>query len=64
MTITTMRVRITMTPPANECDEYPVHHLRTGHVYELSARLAELLVLSGYAVPESESSSQTERKYR
>ena len=71
MTVQTTRVRITTTPPAKEFAEYAVHHLRVGQVYELSARLAELSVLSGYPVLEGDGqfwnvkgSSHTERKHR
>jgi hypothetical protein len=43
------RVRIIAPPRAKDFDEYDVRRFEVGQVYEVSARLAALLVLGGYA---------------
>jgi hypothetical protein len=43
------RVRIIAPPKAKDFDEYDVRRFEVGEVYEVSARLATLLVLGGYA---------------
>jgi hypothetical protein len=45
------RVRIIAPPKAREFDEYDVRRFEVGQVYEVSARLATLLILGGYAEP-------------
>jgi hypothetical protein len=43
------RVRIIAPPKAKDFDEYDMRRFEVGQVYEVSARLASLLVLGGYA---------------
>ena len=43
------RVRIIAPPRAKDFDEYDVRRFEVGEVYEVSSRLASLLVLGGYA---------------
>lgn len=45
------RIRITAPPKPREFDEYSVGHFEVGRIYEVSARLATLLILAGYAEP-------------
>ena len=45
------RVRIIAAPKPREFDEYSVGHFEVGRVYEVSGRLASLLILAGYAEP-------------
>jgi hypothetical protein len=49
-----VRVRILKRPTPNDCDlkGFDVSHFEIGHVYEVGARLWELLVVCGYAEPE------------
>ena len=43
------RVRITSLPKTADFDEYDVRRFRVGETYEVSARLASLLILGGFA---------------
>ena len=47
-----MRIRITKPPPTPFMDGYDVAGLHVGRVYDLSAAIAEYLVVTGHAVPE------------
>ncbi|MCC7415669.1 MAG: hypothetical protein IT176_00900 [Acidobacteria bacterium] len=47
----TMAVRIKSLPQAGEMDEYDLRRYQPGEVYDVSSRLAWLLVLSGHAEP-------------
>jgi hypothetical protein len=47
-----MRIRITRLPPTPIMDGCDVTGLQVGRVYDLSAAIAEYLVVAGYAVPE------------
>jgi hypothetical protein len=46
-----VRVRITKPPSASDCDleGFDVSRFQVGQVYDLGPRLAELLVVCGYA---------------
>src|SRR5262245_8394845 len=44
-----LRVRIKQLPRPGELDEYDLHHLREGEVFEVTAQLGMLLVIGGYA---------------
>jgi hypothetical protein len=45
-----MRVRVLKTPPAYVIDGFDVRSLRSDHVYDLDTRMANYLVVAGYAV--------------
>ena len=45
------RIRIIAPPKPREFDEYSVAHFEVGRIYEVSSRLATLLILGGYAEP-------------
>ena len=49
-----MRVRITKPPSKSDCDleGFDVSRFVVGQVYDVGARLGELLILCGYAEPE------------
>lgn len=47
-----MRIRITQRLPAPEYEGYDVRHLVVGQTYDMTSRLATLLVVGGYAMPE------------
>jgi hypothetical protein len=44
-----MRIRVLQTPPAYVVDGFDVRTLRAGHVYDLDLRVANYLVIAGYA---------------
>ena len=44
-----MRIRLLKTPPAYVVDGFDVRSLRTGHIYDLDTRMANYLVIAGYA---------------
>jgi len=44
-----MRIRVLKTPPAHVGDGFDVRSLRAGHIYDLDLRLANYLVIAGYA---------------
>jgi hypothetical protein len=44
-----MRVRLLKTPPAYVVDGFDVRSLRTDHIYDLDIRMANYLVIAGYA---------------
>jgi len=56
-----MRIRITKIPRTEEFAEYTVGHLQLGNIYDLGSRLAELLILSGCAVPETDRAGDDKR---
>ena len=47
-----MRIRITKSPPTPFMEGYDVTGFHVGRVYDLSAAIAEYLVVAGFAVPE------------
>lgn len=47
-----MRVRIKKLPQSGSIEDIDVTRLAVGKTYDLGPRLAELLIVSGYAVPE------------
>ena len=47
-----MRVRILKAPRDSEFIPFDVSRFRPGEVYEVGPRLAELLIVCGYAIPE------------
>jgi hypothetical protein len=49
-----MRVRIRAVPPSRTLEGFDLspYHFEAGHIYDLPTRLAEVLVLWGYAEPE------------
>ena len=47
-----MRVRITKKPVPTELDPYDVSRFEVGKVYEVGPRLAEVLIVAGFAEPE------------
>ena len=44
-----MQIRIKTLPNAKEFEEYDLTRFRVGEVYEVSPRLASLLVVAGHA---------------
>ena len=44
-----MQIRIKTLPNAKEFEEYDLSRFRAGEVYEVSPRLASLLIVAGYA---------------
>jgi hypothetical protein len=44
-----VRLRITKTLDPREFEEYNVSHFQVGQVYDVTPRLANLLVIGGYA---------------
>jgi hypothetical protein len=44
-----MQILVVKTPPAYVVDGFDVRGLRAGHVYDLDTRLANYLVIAGYA---------------
>ena len=48
-----MRLRIKAIPRAGEMDEYDLDRFRVGEIYDVSAHLASLLIIGGYAEPVS-----------
>jgi hypothetical protein len=50
---TTLRVRITKRPVAKELEPYDVSRFEVGKVYEVGPRLAEILIVAGFAEPET-----------
>ena len=53
-----MRIRIIKKPDVEECQElepFDVSSFQVGQVYNPSTRLAELLIVCGFAVPEMRS---------
>jgi len=49
---TTLRVRITKRPVPTELEPYDVSRFEVGKVYEVGPRLAEALIVAGFAEPE------------
>jgi len=49
----TMRLRIKAIPHAGEMDGYDLDRFRVGEIYDVSAHLASLLIIGGYAEPVS-----------
>jgi hypothetical protein len=49
-----VRIRIIKRPTTGDCDleGFDVSHFQVGEVYDLGPRLAELLIVCGYAEPE------------
>ena len=45
----TLRIRLIARPPAGEFDEFHLEHYHPGQSYIVPARLASMLILSGYA---------------
>lgn len=46
-----MRVRITAPPTLDNVDGVPLEHFQVGRVYALSASLATLMIVEGWAEP-------------
>jgi hypothetical protein len=46
-----MRVRISSLPAAGEFEEYDLTRFSIGQVYDVTAQLASLLIIAGYADP-------------
>jgi hypothetical protein len=46
-----MRVRINSLPTAGEFEEYDLTRFSVGQVYDVTAQLASLLIIAGYATP-------------
>jgi hypothetical protein len=44
-----LRVRILSIPSSSDFDEFDLSRYRVGQIYELSLRLATLLIIDGYA---------------
>jgi hypothetical protein len=44
-----MRIRLLKTPPAYVVDGFDVRSLQSGHIYDLDTRMANYLVVAGYA---------------
>ena len=44
-----MQIRIKNLPHAREFEEYDLSRFRAGETYEVSPRLASLLIVAGYA---------------
>ena len=44
-----LRIRLKALPEAGEFDEFDLSHFRPGGVFVVPARLASLLIISGYA---------------
>ena len=49
-----VHVRIVKAPKRDDCDldGYDVSKFEVGEIYDIASRLAELLILCGYAQPE------------
>jgi hypothetical protein len=54
-----MRVRVLKTPPAYVIDGFDVRNLRADHVYDLDTRMANYLVMAGYAARAEDERSHT-----
>ena len=54
-----MRVRVLKTPPAYVVDGFDVRSLRADHVYDLDTRMANYLVIAGYAARAEDERSST-----
>jgi len=46
-----VRIRIRTRPDADEFEEFGIQHFRVGDVYDVSPRLATLLIIAGHADP-------------
>jgi hypothetical protein len=46
-----MRVRMKRLPAHGDFDEYDLSHFAIGEVYDVTAQLASLLIIAGYADP-------------
>ena len=60
-----MRIRIHRVPLTSSIEDFDLSHYAfcEGHVYEIGQRLAELLIVLGYAEPERvEDRASTENK--
>jgi hypothetical protein len=44
-----LRIRLTALPDPGEFDEFDLSHFRVGGVFVVPARLASMLIISGYA---------------
>ena len=44
-----MQIRIKTLPDAKEFEEYDLNRFQVGEVYEVSTRLASLLIVAGHA---------------
>jgi hypothetical protein len=57
-----VHVRITKTPVPNELEPYDVSRFEVGKVYEVGPRLAEVLIVAGFAEPESRTKDRAASK--
>jgi len=46
-----VRIRIKTRPDADEFQEFGIEHFRIGESYDVSTRLATLLIIAGHADP-------------
>jgi hypothetical protein len=44
-----LRIRVTSLPNAGDFDEFDLSHFRPGGIFTVPARLASMLIISGYA---------------
>jgi hypothetical protein len=44
-----LRIRVKAVAPPGEFDEFDLRHLRVGGIFVVPARLASMLIISGYA---------------
>jgi len=44
-----LRIRLKAVPPPGEFDEFDLRHMRAGGIFVVPARLASMLIISGYA---------------
>jgi hypothetical protein len=54
-----MRIRVLKTPPPAVIDSFDVRSLRAGHVYDLDMRMANYLVIAGYAARAEDEQTKT-----
>jgi NADH:ubiquinone oxidoreductase subunit B-like Fe-S oxidoreductase len=53
-----LRVRITKKPVPTQVEPFDVSRFEIGKVYEVGSRLAEVLIVAGYAEPEMRSKNR------
>ena len=44
-----LRIRVKALPPRGDFDEFDLRHFRVGGIFVVPARLASMLIISGYA---------------
>ena len=61
-----MKVKMRGVPPTDSLEGFilPPYHLQAGHVYDVPSRLAEVLILWGYAELEMRSDDEAADKKR